>query len=172
MCRRARARAATARHAGETDVRAGGAATTTTTARCGAGATFAAVVGDTAGCQTLAGVEPQLLCPIPDGVVDVYPGGEPDEGVLGGRRDRRRSRGARATRRARPGSPTSARGHARERPRSSAGRYFCRVEGARAEIWWTVDDVGLLGHAHRRDDDLVALFSWWRARSEEAPDHP
>ena len=57
-------------------------------------------------------------------------------------------------------------------PATTAGRYFCRVADGRAEIWWTVDDAGLLGHAFRRDDDLAALFSWWRARAEGAPEHP
>jgi hypothetical protein len=155
---------------GETDARAGGVATTTSTAR-EVRATFAAVVGDSAGCQTLSGVEPQLLCPIPDGVVTYTQVANPMKGYasVAGTGDAVAARGdaACATGRtderawARPGAPAIV-----------AGRYFCRVDGARAEMWWTVDDAGLLGHAHRRDDDLVALFSWWRARSEEAPDHP
>ena len=51
-------------------------------------------------------------------------------------------------------------------PDRVAGRYRCQVAATRAEMWWTVDDAGVLAHATRTDGDLAALFSWWRARSE------
>jgi len=154
----------------ETDVRVAGAAATTSTAR-EARATFAAVVGDTAGCQTLAAPEPQLLCPIPEGVVTFTQVANPMAGYssVAGTGDAVAARGDAACAAGKPDERAWARPEA---PAVVAGRYFCRVDGERAEMWWTVDDVGLLGHAHRHDDDLVALFSWWRGRSEVAPDHP
>jgi hypothetical protein len=128
-------------------------------------ATFAAVIGDRTGCQGLAGTDPQLLCPIPEGVVEYTEtasveaayrhivGG--DDGV--GARGEAECANGRTEERAwaRPSDPTHA-----------AGRYVCRVVGARAEMWWTVDDAGVLGHAIRHDGDLAALFSWWRQSNE------
>ena len=108
---------------------------------------------------------PQLLCPIPSGTRHVHAGHRPrvayraaagaDDGV------------------AERGDAACARGHDDERawsrpdtPTQVAGRYRCRVATARAEMWWTVDDAGVLAHATRADGDLAALFSWWRAHAE------
>jgi hypothetical protein len=126
---------------------------------------FTARVGDTPGCQTLAAAEPQLLCPLPGGVVTYTQVADPRAAyervphVLDG------------------STPSDARacaaGQSEERawawpqtPQQVAGRYLCRAGTTAAEMWWTVDDAGILGHAVRRDGDLPALFSWWRARRE------
>jgi len=71
------------------------------------------------------------------------------------------------------GPPACARGAEDERawsrpstPAVSAGRYACRTERGRAEMWWTVDDRGLLAHAVAPYADLAALFAWWESHSE------
>jgi hypothetical protein len=51
-------------------------------------------------------------------------------------------------------------------PTRTAGRYACRIEAGRAEMWWTVDDRGLLAHAVAPYTDLAALFAWWESHSE------
>jgi hypothetical protein len=66
------------------------------------------------------------------------------------------------------GAPACERGIPEERawarpatPGEVAGRYQCRIEGGRAAMWWT--DGALLAHAVATDDNLGALFAWWRA---------
>jgi hypothetical protein len=138
---------------------------TSSTPRSARARTFTADVGDTAGCQALVADEPQLLCPMSGGVVtyaqvaDVHTGYD------------RVARAAAVTRRGdhdgcATGLPDERAWARPESPEVVAGRYVCRVDRAAAEIWWTVDDVDLLGHAVRRDGDLAALFSWWRAHDE------
>ncbi len=49
-------------------------------------------------------------------------------------------------------------------PLHAVGRYVCRLESARAAIWWTHGDRLLHAVAvDPRDGDLAKLFSWWRA---------
>jgi hypothetical protein len=125
---------------------------------------FDPVVGDTAGCQTLAATQPQLLCPLPGGTVtymqvtDVHAAYRRHIGD--GSRDA-------------PADGGCATGLAEERawsrpaaPDVPAGRFACRVDATAAEMWWTVDDAHVLAHAVRRDGDLATLFSWWRAHDE------
>jgi hypothetical protein len=135
-------------------------------------AAFGVEVGDATGCQTLAGTEPQLLCPMPGGVVEYLQVADPGAAYrrVAGRDDEIAARGEAACASGHP----EARAWARpEAPDTVAGRYLCRVFEDRAELWWTVDDAKLLGHASRRDADLASLFDWWRARSEHArADHP
>jgi hypothetical protein len=139
---------------------------------------FAADVGDRVGCQTLSASEPQLLCPLPGGVVTYTQVGDrsaarrrvdrvadtdadtgtdtdtdTDAGAIDGDPCATGRSGSRAW--ARP-----------QAPQTAAGAYACRVHADLAEIWWTVDDARLVGHAIRHDGDLAALFSWWRAHSE------
>jgi hypothetical protein len=133
-------------------------------------AAFGVDVGDTSGCQTLAGAEPSLLCPIDGGIVEYVQVRDalaeyrlvagPDDGV------------------AADGEPACADGRGEERawatpdaPTAVAGRYLCRVVDGRAELWWTVYDDDVLAHASRRDGDLAALFTWWRAQ-ESTRGHP
>jgi len=73
----------------------------------------------------------------------------------------------------RTGPPACGRGKPEERawsqpnaPAQTAGRYRCVIMSGRAEIWWTNQHRGLLGHAVALDSDLGALFTWWRARPE------
>jgi hypothetical protein len=152
-------------------MRASAAGATSTDAVAPRSTTFDAAVGDITGCQSLAGAEPQLLCPFPDGVVEYTQ-------VADAATAYRRVAGADDAIAAR-GEAACATGRSEERawarpdaPATEVGRYLCRVVGDRAEIWWTVDDAGLLGHAFRRDDDLAALFSWWRSGTEGEPEHP
>jgi hypothetical protein len=142
-----------------------------TDARAATSEAFAFDIGDTTGCQTRSGVTPQLLCPLPDGTVEYLQVEDPEAAYrrIAGPDDATPSRGEAAC----------ARGHADERawarpqaPAEVAGRYLCRLFEGRAEIWWTVDDSGLLGHAFRRDSDLAGLFTWWRARGEGHAEHP
>ena len=140
------------------------AASTTTTITVRPPVTFAASVGDTTGCQSLAGSEPQLLCPIPDGVVEYtqVDDAQASYRLVAGADDGVGARGEAACAHGRADERAWARTGA---PTVVAGRYLCRVTDDRAEIWWTVYDGHLVGHAFRRDDDLAALFAWWR-------DHP
>jgi hypothetical protein len=153
--------------------RAAGPTTTANGSTREAVAVFDVPVGDRTGCQTLGGPEPQLLCPLPDGVVEYLQVSSPLAAY------------ARAIGPTRPHGETTAtesacaRGEPEERPWATptepevvAGRYLCRVEGGRADLWWTVDDARLLGHAFRRDGDVSALFTWWRGRREGDTDHP
>jgi hypothetical protein len=133
--------------------------TTSTTARA-----FDAVVGDTTGCQTLGAAEPQLLCALPGGVVTYMQ--VTDVQAAYRRHVADTERGA-----ARSGA--CATGLAEERawsrpasPDVPVGRFACRVDASAAEMWWTVDDAGVLAHAVRRDGDLATLFAWWRAHDE------
>ena len=126
---------------------------------------FTATVGDTTGCQTLAAAAPQLLCPIPNGTVTYM--------QVTDLASRYRAAAGPDDRVAERGDAACARGHDDERawsrpdtPAQVAGRYRCRVAPTRAEMWWTVDDAGVLAHATRADGDLAALFSWWRAHAE------
>jgi hypothetical protein len=73
---------------------------------------------------------------------------------------------------ARTGAPACARGLADERawsaesaPVSAIGRYRCRFEHGRAAMWWT--HGARLLHAVAADDDLAALFAWWRTHPSE-----
>ena len=126
---------------------------------------FTATVGDTTGCQTLAAVAPQLLCPIPDGTVTYMQVTD-----LASRIARPREP---TTRVAERGDAACARGHDDERAwsrptrrRRSPAATAAGSPRRRAEMWWTVDDAGVLAHATRADGDLAALFSWWRAHAE------
>jgi hypothetical protein len=126
---------------------------------------FGVEVGDTTGCQTLAGSEPQLLCPMEGGVVEYLQVTDPAAAYrrVAGPEVAIAARGEAACASGRP----EARAWARpEAPEVVAGRYVCRVFEDRAELWWTVDDANLLGHASRNDADLASLFGWWRTRSE------
>jgi hypothetical protein len=67
------------------------------------------------------------------------------------------------------GAPACARGRPDERawarpatPTVVAGRYRCVIEHGRAALWWT-NDGGELAHAVAPNNDLAALFAWWRA---------
>ncbi len=108
--------------------------------------------------------------PDPAGNCDLHRGRRRRGAVPPHRRPRRRHREAgQGTR----GVPACAAGTDDERswadpasPTTSAGRYLCRVVDGRAEMWWSADAAGVIGHASRVDDDLAALFSWWRARTE------
>jgi hypothetical protein len=67
------------------------------------------------------------------------------------------------------GAPACAHGRPDERawsrpatPTVVAGRYRCVVEHGRAALWWT-NDRGELAHAVGPNNDLAALFAWWRA---------
>jgi hypothetical protein len=67
------------------------------------------------------------------------------------------------------GSPACARGRPDERawsrpptPTAVAGRYRCVVERGHAAMWWT-NDRGEIAHAVAPNEDLAALFGWWRA---------
>jgi hypothetical protein len=51
-------------------------------------------------------------------------------------------------------------------PTQTVGRYRCVLVSGRAEMWWTNQADGVLGHAVALDGDLGALFAWWRARPE------
>jgi hypothetical protein len=71
---------------------------------------------------------------------------------------------------ARRGAPACASGVVEERswsrpsaPTIPAGRYRCRIDEGRAVLWWTESSTGLLASAVAADDDLAALFEWWRA---------
>lgn len=73
------------------------------------------------------------------------------------------------------GAPRCARGEPEERawaapvaPRRPQGRYVCRLEGGEgaAALWWTSEGTLVMGHAVAPDDDLAALFAWWRAAPE------
>ena len=71
------------------------------------------------------------------------------------------------------GPPACAHGAVEERawsrpnaPTRTVGRYRCVHVSGRAEMWWTNQGDGLLGHAVALDDDLAALFAWWRTRPE------
>jgi hypothetical protein len=140
---------------------------TTVAARTERGARrFDVAVGDTTGCQTLVAVEPQLSCPLPSGAGTVTYTQVGDAPA----RYRITVGDAHAIRH---GDAACARGAADERawsqpsaPAAIAGRYACRAAGGRAEMWWTVDDIGLVGHATRTDGDLAALFTWWRDHHE------
>ena len=73
----------------------------------------------------------------------------------------------------RSGGAGCARGIADERawsrpaePRRVAGRFACRSENGRAEMWWTDTDRGVLAHAVSSDRDLASLFEWWLSHSE------
>jgi hypothetical protein len=73
---------------------------------------------------------------------------------------------------ARSGPPACAHGVPDERawsrpdaPLRAVGRYRCRLEGGRAEMWWTRGSR--LVHALAADGDLGRLFSWWRAHPSE-----
>jgi len=126
---------------------------------------FGVDVGVRSGCQQLTAVEPQLSCPIPNGTVvytEVVDAAARYDGVAGP------IAGGTAT-----GAPACAAGHAEERawsrpssPTAVAGRYSCRVAAGRADLWWSVDDAGLVAHATRADGDLASLFTWWRVHSE------
>ncbi len=49
-------------------------------------------------------------------------------------------------------------------PLVAVGRYRCHLEDGHAAIWWT-DEHGIVAHAYTEDDDdLAALFRWWRTR--------
>ena len=131
---------------------------------------FTAEIGDRSGCQTLAGTVPQLLCPIPQGTVTYI---EADDVEVRYRRIAGPDAGTGKRGRGTRGAPACAAGTDDERswadpasPTTSAGRYLCRVVDGRAEMWWSADAAGVIGHASRVDDDLAALFSWWRARTE------
>jgi hypothetical protein len=70
------------------------------------------------------------------------------------------------------GPPACERGAADERawsepvaPAIAVGRYRCSIENGRAAMWWTRGDR--LAHAVAADDDLAALFGWWRAHPAE-----
>jgi hypothetical protein len=125
---------------------------------------FDRVVGDSSGCQTLAAIEPQLLCALPGGVVtymqvtDVQ--GAYSRHVVDVPRDPAAA-GACAT-----GLPEEGAWSRPASPDLTAGRFACRVDATEAEMWWTVDDAGVLAHAVRRDGDLATLFAWWRAHDE------
>src|SRR5262245_58169253 len=141
------------------------ATTVATRAEHGARA-FAVAVGDTTGCQALVAAEPQLSCPLPSGSGTVTYTQVDDAAA----RYRVVVGDARAIRH---GDAACARGDADERawsrpsaPTVVAGRYACRAAGSRAELWWTVDDVGLVGHATSANGDLAALFTWWRDHHE------
>jgi len=140
---------------------------TTVAARAEHGARqFRVGVGDTTGCQALVAAEPQLSCPLPSGAGAVTYTQVDDAAaryrvVVGD------------VHAIRHGDAACARGDADERawsrpstPTLIAGRYACRAAGSRAELWWTVDDIGLVGHATRTDGDLAALFTWWRDHHE------
>jgi hypothetical protein len=137
----------------------------TTVARAEHGARrFDVAVGATTGCQALVGAEPQLTCPLPAGTVtytQVDDAAARYRVVVGDAHPIRH------------GDAACARGAADERawsqpsaPTVIVGRYACLAAGGRAEMWWTVDDIGLVGHATRTDGDLAALFTWWRDRHE------
>jgi hypothetical protein len=73
----------------------------------------------------------------------------------------------------RSGPPACAHGTAEERawsqpsaPTRTVGQYRCVLVSGRAEMWWTNQGGGVLGHAVALDGDLAALFAWWRARPE------
>ncbi|MFM7223901.1 MAG: hypothetical protein ACKO1Y_00450 [Actinomycetota bacterium] len=51
-----------------------------------------------------------------------------------------------------------------EDPERAVGRYRCRTEGGRAELWWS-DRRGLVARADAADGDLGRLFSWWTRRA-------
>src|SRR5262245_54709213 len=127
---------------------------------------FRVAVGDTTGCQALVAAEPQLSCPLPSGGGTVTYTQVDDAAA----RYRVVVGDAHAIR---DGDAACARGDADERawsrpsaPTVVAGRYACRAAGSRAELWWTVDDVGLVGHATSANGDLAALFTWWRDHHE------
>jgi hypothetical protein len=140
----------------------------------GAVRSFAADVGDRAGCQTLNASEPQLLCPLPGGVVTYTQ--VADVRAAHTRVDRVADPGPISD--GPTGSPSAAddpcatgrsssRAWARpQTPQTSAGEYACRTDENVAEIWWTVDDARVFAHAVRHDGDLAELFSWWRTRNE------
>jgi hypothetical protein len=97
---------------------------------------FTATVGDTTGCQPLAAVAPQLLCPIPDGTVTYM--------QVTDLASRYRAAAGTDDRVAERGDAACARGHDDERawsfptPTQVAGRYRCRVALTHAEMWWTI----------------------------------
>ena len=70
------------------------------------------------------------------------------------------------------GPATCAQGEPEERawslpsaPRVAVGRYRCTLELGHAAMWWTRGDR--VSHAVASDDDLAALFTWWRTHPGE-----
>jgi hypothetical protein len=50
-------------------------------------------------------------------------------------------------------------------PTIAVGRYRCVLERGRAAMWWTRGDR--VSHAVAANNDLAALFAWWRDHPQE-----
>lgn len=91
-------------------------------------------------------------------------------------KDRYRALASRDVASPRFGAPRCAAGRQEERgwsrpeePERAAGRYACRIDDGVANLWWTSDAAGVLVHAERTDNDLAALFGWWRSDDSPRP---
>jgi hypothetical protein len=115
-------------------------------------------------CAGLSTAHPHLLCVVDGAIMDValY-----TPGTVGAAF--RRIAGAPVPPRSGPAACAADRPDERawsvaSAPLQAVGRYVCRLEGARATIWWTHGDRLLHAEAgDPHDGDLAKLFSWWRA---------